>query len=710
MLKLKELHIKNVGRFVDSQTIDFSSMGSLVQVDGKNNNTGGSSGAGKSTIFNALDYLLGLNDIPNTVLQSRLTKETMDVMGVFDLDGKTLKIQRNKKLSVDLDGEVVTGSSKLAEEKLDEILGMPRKLFRPILHKRQKEGGFFLQFTPKEVHGFLTDSLGLSNLKEKAETVDAKIKELNSKKDELNIKLTSIESALEATNSSISSMGEAPIQEVTEDILNKYLQNLAIWKNTLEETKEKHKKDLVALDQIRQRHTLEKQQLDLSRPSPAASVFDSSKKGALENQLLQLQSKEKELKEKEFQRQSEVKNQIHELTLLKNNLNHDISKGESSALSARSIALEVKKIRDSLCPTCEQTWITEQAKEKEKQLLAKLLELKEDIEKGKEAESKILKINSKVEGLLMCSGPMPILELDDIDIKINEIKNEIATEKQKESDHTEQENKRIKLLFDEFNAKQIELEKKHKEEILLNDPAQRHREELENVLGNLDIHRRTYEIGLEKFNSSKEAIKRYRATLDLLNNQIKDLQKNKESLLFDLNKIEKELILAEEAKKALKSYASCSFDDALEYIGDTATNIIRGIPNMANATIQLEGTKETKDGKIKEEVNAVINMDGEIAIPIKSLSGGERSSVDLAVDLAVVDFLENRTGNGIDVFILDEPFTGLDSVSIEMALELLKNSNLSKKIIMVDHNPVIKEFVNDRIVVVRNGDTSNIER
>jgi DNA repair ATPase RecN len=55
---------------------------------GQNNNTGGSSGAGKSTVFNALDFLLGLNDLPVTVLQSRLTKSGISVIGEFDFDGK----------------------------------------------------------------------------------------------------------------------------------------------------------------------------------------------------------------------------------------------------------------------------------------------------------------------------------------------------------------------------------------------------------------------------------------------------------------------------------------------------------------------------------------------------------------------------------------------------------------------------------------------
>ena len=87
--------------------------------------------------FHAQDYLLGLNDIPNGVLKCRYTEGGINVEGTFDYDGLPLVITRGRKLKIDYNGVITTGSSKLAEEKLDEILAMPRDLFRKILHKRQ---------------------------------------------------------------------------------------------------------------------------------------------------------------------------------------------------------------------------------------------------------------------------------------------------------------------------------------------------------------------------------------------------------------------------------------------------------------------------------------------------------------------------------------------------------------------------------------------
>ena len=49
MITLKSLRIKNIGRFVTEQLLTFDGMGNLVQADGENKNTGGSSGSGWET-------------------------------------------------------------------------------------------------------------------------------------------------------------------------------------------------------------------------------------------------------------------------------------------------------------------------------------------------------------------------------------------------------------------------------------------------------------------------------------------------------------------------------------------------------------------------------------------------------------------------------------------------------------------------------------
>lgn len=714
MLKLLELRFSGIGRFTEEQVIDFRNLDSLVQVDGIRKDTGGSSGSGKTTVFNALDYLFAVNDIPNTVLQSRYTKEGISVTGLFDLDGKSLKIARGKsKLIVELDGEATSGS-KLAEEKIDQILAMPRDLFRKILHKRQKEGGFFLQFTPGKTAEFLTDALGLGEVRKKTELVDKKLTELTKQCDQAFNQSERVKAALSATQQAISALGMPPVKDMHQEVI------VAL--------KKSYDAAMVYLQPLKIRHNLEQHELDLTRPQVSVEPYDEVLTAQLTERMTGLKKRTSDIGLAELQRQAvavkkievivtaerdrqtRIVKQIADLNVQKITLENQIRNGSNALSLATSLAAEIKKIQVSICPTCESTWITEQARLKETDLLQKVKKLREDIVLGQQASSKLVETQAMLENLKPDMAPQthpdilqlqaerqPILspELEEIKLEEQGIQGELALEKSKRFAYFAEQNVKNRVLLEAFSVQQRDL-------------MIRHTAELEQVNGQIDITRRALDAAVQKLRAYDDARVRYENQENILKNQEISAQQEVIQWATTYREAQAELILAEEVKKLLKSYLSCSFDDALELIGDTATRIIRAIPNMANATVQLEGIRETKDGKIKEEVNAVINMDGEEAVPIKSLSGGERSSVDLAVDLAVIDMIENKTSKGIDIFILDEPFTGLDTVSIEMALEVLKNSNLNKRLVIVDHNPIISQFMNSKILVNRDGQNSNI--
>lgn len=682
MLRLKELKFSGIGRFVEEQVIDLSSMGNLIQVDGQNNNTGGSSGSGKSTIFNALDYLFGISDIPNTILQSRLTKEKISVLGTFDWDGKTLKIDRSKgKLSIDMGEAVLVGNNEISEEKLDEIIRIPRNLFRSMLHKRQKEGGFFLKFTPREIHEFLTDCLGLSDIRNKIEILDKKSKELNEKRGLQSFSLENSKSSLSATRDAIASLGEAPIREVSDDSLTFF----AIKRDT----------SLENLRILKEKHRSEVELLEKERPVLGYSVFDSSAIDLNRKQYEEVRVRINEILLEEKVRQKNVSSMVHEREMKKQQLSYKVSTASQAKSEAEKIAKEIKKIRDSLCPTCEQTWVTDQAKNKEAELLGRLSEYKNQIISGIKAEEESAKLGTELESLRGQMHPITNPILADLNEKLNLLAAAHLEEKKKCDLFAEEEKARNTIVMDSFSLKQSEI-------------RNRHSMELDRVNEQASLDSRVYESALSKDSAYRDAERRYKSLSSSLKDKEEQYLSITKAFQDSLESIENEFLMVEESKRAAKSYTSCSFDDALESIGEMSTKIIRSIPNMQNATIQLEGLKETKEGKIKEEVNAVISVDGEIDIPIKSLSGGEKSSVDLAIDLSVIRLIEDRTNQGIDVLVLDEPFTGLDQQNIEMVLEILKNSGLDKRIVLVDHSSEVKEMVDNRIVVVRDGLTSNI--
>lgn len=682
MLTLKELRFKGIGRFVEEQTISFDSFGNLIQVDGQNNNTGGSSGAGKSTIFNTIDFLFGLNSTPNTVLQSRLTEESIFVEAEFDLDGQPLTISRGKKLKITLNGEVTTGSSKLSEEKLDQILAIPRHLFRPMLHKRQGEKGFFLSFTPKETNDFLTDCLGLSNFKKHIENLDTKLVDLLKNVSMASSSLEASKTGLGSSITALAALGDAPIKEVDQE-------TIVALKAKADASAEHHRRLLV-------NHKSNIAINELNKPKLSTASFDTALLNEYETKIVDIKRRMIDLVNQEQARITKVKQDISAVQYKNLQLGQIIGKGDLAKVEALKLAKEVQKIRENVCYTCEQTWNTELSKQKESELLGNIAKLREAILASETATIQLKAGKEEVEYLssgLEFVEPKEIFELSAEEKRLLDLKLE---EQAKALQFNTVQHAKNKEKLDEFDS--------YRKETINEQEA-----EARQSSGQADLDRRLFEMAVMKLRAYEEARVRFERVTETLKGQSKTFSDHVDSLSKELEQLTQQVAFTEELKRAIKSYLSCSFDEALETIGQNSTSIIQRIPNMATAVISLEGIKENKDGKIKEEINAVISVDGEANVPIKSLSGGERSSVDLAIDMAVIDLIESRTNKGINVFILDEPFNGQDTIGVEMALEVLKSSNTNKKLIVVDHNPIVKEFISDRIIVVRNGEISHIQ-
>lgn len=683
MLKLQWLEFEAIGRFVEKQRIDFTRLGSLVQVDGVWKNTGGSSGAAKSTVFRSLDFLFGVSDKPTTVLQSRLTKDTMTVKAGFDFDGKPLIISRGKKLSVDLDGHITTGSSKLAEEALDLIIGMDRDLFRKMYHKRQKEGGFFLKMTPKEIYDFLTGCLGLSEQGKKIVKIDSRIGLLTNLIAQSESDIKNIEAAIEATNNARSALGEPPKCSVDQASVLRTKQALDVAQTHFTKVQADHSTQTAALE--------------AERPKLGFSTFDSTAADIYDKERTEVRAQIQSYIEKERARQDEVRKWSADFKAELYRLHNQIASASTAKKEAVSVATEIKKVRASICPTCDQSWITEAARFKEEALFDKLEKIKETIQIGQQAEDRNLYVTGEIQRLEEDLRPLHVEEHSRLLSKERDLNDLIRNLKRAEETAKEAEHAQQNAIHNAFAVRQGQLRATQNTE-------------LEKVRSEVESHRRSLDAGVHELKSHSVAVAKHEQSLVTLNNQLIGYADKLIATKSSLANAKSELLLAEELKRAIKSYISCSFDDALVAIGDTATRMIRNLPNMANGTIRLLGTKETKEGKVKEEVNAVVDNDGEESVPLKSFCGGEESAIDLAVDLAVIDFVENKANKGIDVFALDEPFTGMDTVIIEDALQVLKTANSNKRLVIVDHNPEVKQMVESRLLVVRDGSTSKVEQ
>jgi ABC-type lipoprotein export system ATPase subunit len=726
MLKLKTLKFQNIGRFIEPQEINFNNFNNLVQIDAQNNNTGGSSGSGKSTIFNAIDWLLGLSNLSTSILQSRLTDKHISVEGLFDWDGREAIIHRSRKLSITIDGIETIGSSKLTEEKLDEIIGMPRDLFHRLLHKRQGDQGFFLNLTPAKMNEFLTDCLGLSSISSKIDLIDQKIKDLTQNKTRFESDLQAHKASLQATKDALVALGVEPTTNVTEAILADY--------------KVRYEEAQQCIGTATSENNLTKGQLENKRPKVSVEPFDRTCLQEIEKNIKSTEDGIKQVVEIEQKRVAAINQEISTLKLDVTNktsalttehtrkmyeinsqlkeFKYAVQAADASKVEALKIAGQIKTIRDGLCQTCNQSWVTDKAKQEEQRLLQEIDKHKTSIQAGNKASAQICTLESMVNDLNVEYNK----QLSDISkqfesklaefiestksyldpivgpsrVKIEQLRTLKKEELEKEVVHNAEQNSKNQSILKEFAEAQKALYI-----------------EQESVMSKLRIdlegHRSTYQQCVSSLDAWKNALARYRQTSDSLNSKLEETNQKLVQMNSKLVQSIEDLEIAEEAKRCLKSYLSCSFDDSLDSISDTATRILRAVPTMANATIRLEGTKESNNGSIKNQVNACLDNDGEIEIPIKSLSGGERSAVDLAVDLAVSEFIAERSKAGINLLCLDEVMNGFDTFGKECAIEMIKALGSDRHVLIIEHDPIVKELITERIIVIRDGETSSIK-
>jgi DNA repair exonuclease SbcCD ATPase subunit len=418
VLDLIELRFKMIGRFVEEQVIVVDKLGNFVQIDGQNNNTKGSSGSGKSTVFNALDYLLGLNKIPATVLQSRKIinpeEDAIWVQGEFLWDGEKMTMTRTKsKFEIELSNNIKKGNS--AEEQLVKILGMPSELFRKIIHKRQKEGGFFLNLTPGEMHDFLMDCCNLTPFKKKYTIIEAKLKELDAKKAALENDLKIAQNSLGVTQDAILALGLAPIKDMHEEVI--------------EELKGKCDRSAVRLADVIARCEQMDREYAQNCPDTSNSAHDGSIRENLEKRGKEIEEEIRRHLDEEKARQEKVRKEISEKDLRRVRIVFRVDQGAAAQKLATGLAIEIKSIRAQRCPTCDQDWSTESALAKEKAKLAELAQLKEIIVDAVSAAEEKIAIDHELSALKSGLTPITSPQLPILNEELRNITQQILDDK-----------------------------------------------------------------------------------------------------------------------------------------------------------------------------------------------------------------------------------------------------------------------------------------
>lgn len=679
MLKVNKLKIQNLGRFVGSHEIDFQKKSNFIQVDAENNNTGGSSGSGKSSIFLALEYVLGINDSPSTVLQSRLTKDPLCVELEICKNDKVYKVSRHRSEGLSIVGPdiEISGNTKEAEAVLDRLLEIPRGLLKPMIHKSQGAGGFFLSKTPKQSHDFLMECLNMEAFESKTQKIQSRLKKIEEDLSFKNNELSLTSASVSTTEDLLKSLAP-PKCDVDEQVLDTLHKKINVLKQEKDRVTQEMSEKLSGLSDIPKFSYHESVKISFSISSKEGKVYGLSQRIidyvrdiSVVEETLRTDKGHAEITRQAMERRPAIQ---QELLSLKNDITEAIKKK---------------------CPTCKQGLETEQFSH---EIAAPLIE-------------KAQKKKAEIEAIDTMEAKLPLV-LNGI-----EINTKLLSELQETKAKAEEDLKVVKAeLAEAVKARDEAKNKAMTDYQQIVELAQKEKESVINTYyplieendSKLALYNEAYYKGQASLKSYNESLERHAKQKELTEKQLSKTKEKIASLNEEIALLKKEFSLCQDSLKLIKSYTNQLFQESLAIVADTATKIVSRIPNMSTATITFDAYKETKSGALKEEVVAILSLDGEVDVPVKSMSGGERASIDLAVDLAVVDMIESKTGNGLDLFILDEPFDGLDAVCRENCLEVLKSHTSNRKILIVDHSTETKQMVQDKILVVRDGQFSKI--
>ena len=427
------------------------------------------------------------------------------------------------------------------------------------------------------------------------------------------------------------------------DLINPLLDELSNRKKNLEEKKNELSKELVALDS--KKETLDEQLEELK-----SNIVSSE-------ELLDIQNRIKKL-EKRKQSYLEDNNNIHDELKKLDGKNLDIDKLESN----------LKKIKKSI----------------------------EDKKNLKDENKKIIRsAEQDLGGAVVCPkcGENFIPE-SELNLSVEDTKKILK--------EAEQENKSIETALSKLleQRKDIQTEIDKAEEI--QDAIKKKKREIKSNVDEIQIidkkivNRKKEIIELKKRKENNVAIKSIEDKIDECERKIEEVQKQIMPLEEELNQVNYWTYYM--GKNGFKTYLANKAVSVLEGTVNSYLNKFK-----SDLSVNINGFKILKDGSVREKIESFVLESGMNPKLFMAMSGGERGRIKLAGILAIQHLINmSLNGNGLNLLILDESLSGIDSEGTMEFVNILEN--IGSTILLITQNiEDSKIFKNVLTVEKKNG-------
>lgn len=427
------------------------------------------------------------------------------------------------------------------------------------------------------------------------------------------------------------------------DLINPLLDELSNRKKNLEEKKNELSKELVALDS--KKETLDEQLEELK-----SNIVSSE-------ELLDIQNRIKKL---EKRKQSYLEDN--------NNINDELKKLDGKNLDIDKLESNLKKIKKSI----------------------------EDKKNLKDENKKIIRsAEQDLGGAVVCPkcGENFIPE-SELNLSVEDTKKILK--------EAEQENKSIETALSKLLEQRKDIQSEIDEAEEIQDTIRRKKREIKSnedeiqIIDKKIVNRKKEIIELKKRKENNVAIKSIEDKIDECERKMEEVQKQIMPLDEELNQVNYWTYYM--GKNGFKTYLANKAVSVLEGTVNSYLNKFK-----SDLSVNINGFKILKDGSVREKIESFVLESGMNPKLFMAMSGGERGRIKLAGILAIQHLINmSLNGNGLNLLILDESLSGIDSEGTMEFVNILEN--IGSTILLITQNiEDSKIFKNVLTVEKKNG-------
>lgn len=378
-------------------------------------------------------------------------------------------------------------------------------------------------------------------------------------------------------------------------------------------------------------------------------------------------------------------------------------------------------INSNECPTCERPWdenhlshrqekinnLEKELKKAKKQVASveafladKPLELIEQAIKAKDIQNRLNEHNE----LLVEHNAILLLKAE-INSKANNVKSLLVKKEQEKREVLESARKSTaenQELIEKLSQEIKELnEKLSKTRLALQAEALKESQlkSIKDRMGEL----------AEQVQEIRDRANPYSEMIESTQEKISTLEERRKTNSERVKKLEEDLKYLSFWKNGFGPTGIRSFisDEVIVELNEIVQSYLNDLFDGAVAVV-FESESTNQKGLVQNKISTKFYLNGKES-PLGLLSGGERQRVVLAVDLALSDIAERRSGTKINLKFLDEPFNGIDSSGQMKALSLFsKIANHKSGFFIITHDASFQALCQNAIFIIKKDEISEL--